>query len=124
MAFQIRLINHIQSVLVAVVVDRLDGRIVGKPHCVDIVLFHQDNVLSHHLRIHRSSALRRIVVMVDSIDEDGLSIDCEHISLYLNPSEACADADAVLLLSVFEREIQGIEVRRFRCPCMYVLKLS
>ena len=75
MALQIRLVDHVHSVLVAEIIDSLNRRIVGETDGVDIVLLHQKHVLSHHFQIHRSAAFRRIVVMVYAVNQHSLAVD-------------------------------------------------
>ena len=91
-ALQIRLVDHVHSVLVAEIIDSLNRRIVGETDGVDIVLLHQKHVLSHHFQIHRSAAFRRIVVMVYAVNQHSLAVDCKYVSLYLHSSEAQAVA--------------------------------
>ena len=67
MALQIRLVDRVQAVLVAEIVDRLDGRIMGEADGVDIIPLHHQDILTQHLRIHGTAALRRIIVMVDAV---------------------------------------------------------
>ena len=123
-ALQIRLVDHIQAVLVAVVVNALQGRIMGETDRVDVVFLHHQNVIQQHLGVYGAAALGRIVVMVHAVDKNRFAVYQEIAVLKLDPAEAGAVAHlmaAPLLFSIGKRQL--IKGRGLRSPGADLLKL-
>ncbi len=93
MSFDIRLVDHIETVKIAQRQKYRVRRIVGGAHRIDIQAFHQLYVAQQILRVH-DIALQRGVVMVDPLEFDRLSIEGEDVLFDDDATEACKIAQA------------------------------
>ena len=70
MAFDVRLVNHINAVLIAKIVHYRVVRVVRHAERIDIEFLHQDDVLFHALVIHCTAVIRIELVTVHAVELD------------------------------------------------------
>jgi hypothetical protein len=69
------LVLHVEAVLVAERVPALVVRVVARPHGVDVVTLHQDDVFDHHLARRHLPEVGVVLVPVDALDDRGAPVD-------------------------------------------------
>ena len=75
MALYVRLCQHIQTILVAKVIEIWIVGIMARSYGIDIQTFHQEHILLHLLARHGSSIHGTVVVTIDTTNDDRLAID-------------------------------------------------
>ena len=75
MRFDICFIHNIQSIFITQFIELAVLRIVAEAHAVDIVLFHQGEVLAHQLFGNIMSCFGIMFVYVYTFQLDGLAVD-------------------------------------------------
>ena len=89
-AFDIRLVDHIQPIFVAKVEQALIRRVMAGPYAVHIAALHDQHILEH--RIHRGEGAQAHVgiVAVDAFEFDWPAVNAEHAPQNIHPAEADA----------------------------------
>ena len=118
--FDIRLIYHIQSVTVAKSVPIRVGRIMRIAHRIDIVLFHQADILLHQFLTDSTSQLG-MFVPVNTFHQYRYPIDTETAVLYFRSAEPhpATGYFGHLARSILQLQKQCIKIRMFRTPCLH-----
>ena len=103
---------------------------------VDVMTFHQFEVLAHQLFRNVVSGQRIVLVDIDSLQFDRLSVDEQHYVvlavcgllvdfLDFNPAETYVVGDDFGCLSVFfHRHKEPVQVGMFRSPCLYLFQVG
>ena len=114
----VRFIDDVQAVAVAQVVPRGLVRIMRCAHRVDVVSFHQRDVLEHALARDRASLIRIELMPVHALDLDRDAVDEELVVPDSDGSEAESAAFGFedLSLRVFQDQNNRVEIRDFRRP--------
>jgi len=122
--------DHIQAEFVTEPVQGGGIRIMAGPHRVDVVLFHQDQVLPRDFVRYDPPAVTEKLMSVHPPEDDAFSVDAHQPVLHFEPAETDALADdlqkdrllpgspvcrAVSLLTD-QPQRQGIELRILRAP--------
>ena len=87
-ALDVRLGHHVESVLVAEVVEVGIVRIMRQPHRVDVVPLHQENVLQHDFTRDGASIVVCRLMPVHALELDRLAVVKENVPLDLDLAEA------------------------------------
>ena len=123
-AFHIRLVNHVDTVLVAKVVHHRIVRVMRHTERVDVETLHQDDVLFHSLVGHSAAVIRVEFVAVHAVEFYRHAVYKQARSpvvlLDFNFSKAnfiALDLD-YLAATIFNGKHCGIQVRRFGRPAV------
>ena len=118
--FDIRFVNHIQSVFVAKVKKNRIRRIMRGSDGVDVERFHQSNVLEKILCAHHIAVLFMCIMMIDTLEFDKLIIEQEPFPVNFHRSEAnpCTDNLNNLIL-IRKRQKKLIKYGLFGAPFLY-----
>ena len=116
MRFNIRLVNHIKSVLVAQLIPAGIIGIVTGANCIDIILFHQRNILQHHLLTDHMPLILIMLMPVHPFQGDSFSIDQQLAVFDFGGTESHLGREILqgISLPVFQCQYQGIKIRAFR----------
>ena len=114
----VRLVHHIEAVLVGQLVPARHIRVVGGAHRVDVELLHQADVGDHRGFVHHVRPLGIVLVPVDAPQHDGLPVNGEDAIGDIDPAEADPRGYDLghLPLGVHERHHQLVERRRLGSP--------
>ncbi|MEZ5322114.1 MAG: hypothetical protein R2698_08595 [Microthrixaceae bacterium] len=96
MALDIGLVDHVEPVLVAQVVEPGIVGVVGAAHCVDVVCLHQLDVPPHRRLVDRAAPHRIELVTIDADDGHRGAVDEQLVPTHLHRAEAgelTADVD-------------------------------
>ena len=93
--------------------------IVGGTYGIDIELFHDTNILTHALHADNIASIRVQLMTVDSLDEDGLTIDKQLSVLDLHMTETDVLADRLYHTTVLlDIDEQSVEIRGLGSPSL------
>ena len=118
MGLDVRLVDHVQAVLVAQVVEPRIVGIVGTAHGVHVMLLHQVEVATHRLLRQRPAVVGVELVAVHPEDRDGLAVDQQLVVAHLHRTEADALGPHLGHRSVgrAQRDDGAVELGRFVVP--------
>ena len=117
-ALIVRLVHHIEPVLVAELVELRCVRVMACPDRVDIVLFHQAQVPVHLFQADRKAGHRIAVMTVHAVELDLLSVEVKDTV----PDSHLAQTQAVRDDFLLRLDDQGVEVRILRAPERYIVQ--
>ena len=122
--FQIRLVNNVNTVLIAKLVPTGLIRIVAGTHRVDIIPLHHKNVRNHIRFRNGTAALRGKFMTVHSLKHNPLSVQTHQPVLQFKGTKAYFGRSCFHHRPVLIRKFRkkGIEVRFFRTPRQYRLQ--
>jgi len=84
---QVRLIEDVETVLVAQVIELGVIGVVRGPHCVHVVAFENEYVLDEALARNALAVIGVVVVPIHSADDDGHAVHVDALVLELHPAE-------------------------------------
>ena len=116
--FDVGLVVDVQAVFITEVVPIGIVGVVRCPHSVDVVRFHQPDVLEHRFARHHVSRFEVVLVAVHAFDEDGLAVDQQLLvpNLDLSKSNAFPDGLDAPAFRIVQDQVQIIQMRGFRRP--------
>ena len=123
-AFDVRFVNHVNTILVAEIVHHRIVRIVRHTERVDVEALHEDNVFFHTIVSHSTAVIRIKFVTVHTMELHRHAVYVQTRSTIVFLDFNLAEANLVtfnlenLAVSILEREHCGIEVRRFSRPAL------
>lgn len=123
MAFQIRLIHQIDTVLIAQLIPPRLIRIMAGPHRIDIMLLHKPNIPQHVFFGNGSSPVRIEFMAIDSVKHQTSAVQTHDAVLHLKPSKShrlpyCLCSPAILQHS----NLQLIQIRLLCTPRLHRLQ--
>ena len=114
----------VNAILVTEFVPTWIVRIVAGAHSIYVELLHHLNVLNHTFHTHHITAVWVKFVAVNTLDEDGLSVDEQLLVLDFHLAETDALWDALKkFVAVVKRNVEIVEVRNLCRPCLDVCQL-
>ena len=118
MRFQICLIDHIDSILIAEFIDQRCIRIMAGTDRIDIVLLHDLKVFAKLFFGNMTSAHRTEFMTVDTLEYDTFSIQCHDAVFHLESSESNFLRNHFLKFSglVINLQIQVVKLRILCTP--------
>ena len=124
--FQVRLINDIDTILIAEVIQIRMIRIMRSTDCVNVVPLHVPDI-RHHLIFRYGTAMVTAELMtVHTIEHDALAVNLHQTVLHLKctESEALCNNLSNPLAGIIYTKLQQIEVRVLRTPQLRFLHLN
>ncbi len=116
MNLDVGLVDHIESVSVAKLVEYGELRVVACAHGVDVVLFHQADIAHYSGGVHDVAVGGVMFVQVDAVHFDGLSVD-EELSVFdFHLAEADVGDGS---FTVAERDNKAVEVGGLGAPGLH-----
>ena len=88
MRFKVCLIDHIDSVFIAELIDQGCIRIMAGTDCIDVVLFHDLKVFAKLFFGHVSSTHRAEFMTVYALEYDTFSVQCHDTVFHLKTTES------------------------------------
>ena len=120
--FDVGLVYDVHSKLVAQIVKR---RMVGIMRCaygVDIVFFHRKNVRLRNIRSYSLRKLRRMLMAVDSLEQNRFPVDENLAVLFLNAAETNVEYGIDFFCArSFKLYEKLVKVRILGAPRLYIL---
>ena len=118
MSFKIRLIHHIDTILVAQFIYIWIIRIMTGTDRVEIELLHQADISLHFLSGNRLTAEFAMIVTIDTIELHRHTIDQKLLILYLDVAESYLAAASLYTLAfrVQQAQHQSIQIWCLRSP--------
>ena len=132
--FDIGFVVNIQSVFVTKLVESAVLRVMAQADGVQIVPFHQFEILAHQFFCHVMSGLRVVFVDIDTFELDRLSVEQQDgvwfavagdlVDLFdFDAAETDVLRDHFRHLAIFlDRHQQLVKVRMFRVPCFHIIQ--
>ena len=116
--FQVCLIDHIDSVFIAKLIDQGCIRIMAGTDRIDIVLLHRLKVFAKFFFGYVSSAYRTEFMTVNTFEYDTFSIQCHNAVFHLETTESNSLWDHFLKLSclIINFQCQAIKLWIFCAP--------
>ena len=120
--FHVVLCNHIESILIAQIINTNIIRIMAGSYRIDIILFHRYNVLNNIFCRDSSSCFGAELMSVHTLKNNPLPIDVHNISYNLKFPKADILYDFFLLSTLCTRytDRQLIKIRFLRTPQLWV----
>ena len=117
-ALQVRLVQDVEPVLVAEVVERGIVRVVARADGVDVVAFHEADILDHPFARHEVAFVGVDLVPVDALEEDRLSVHADAPAQQGDLAESHAERQPLENIPGRRTELDGqrVEVRILRAP--------
>ena len=125
MRLEVRLVDDVEAVAVAELVDVARVRIVRAAQCIDVVLLHHDDVLLDFRRICRAAAVTVELVAVRALEDDALAVELHDRAVHAEFTEADVLRDDLeqMALRILDGNDGTVEVRLFRAPELDALEL-
>ncbi len=118
MCFNVRLIDHIEPVLVAQGIEVGMIGVVRGAHGIEVELLHQAHVLFHIGARHGMATGWVVLVSVYATDQQSLAVDPQLPAANLHRAKTDLSAFDIeyLALAIFKAQYQGIEIGCFIGP--------
>ena len=123
-AFHVRLVNHVNTVLVAKIVHYRVVRVVRHAESIDIELLHQDDILFHAVVSHCAAIIRVELVAVHAVELDRHAVHQQARGSVVLLDFDRAETNLVtfdlddLARVILDGEHRRVEVRRFCRPAI------